>query len=331
MIYLPTQCDKSKFHKLLIFLKGYGQFASLLARREVSALHAHVASRSSFLRKSVFIMSSFVAGKPVIFHLHGGEFMQYYAQECGPLRKWLIRFILDHCAVVVVLSRAWQVILARITKSRNVVCIPNPVLFQTPNKLRSPRESRTLLFLGRVKKEKGLYDLFEAVAKLSIQFPDLRIFAGGDGNIKELSEHAGQLRIQGRVTFFGWVEGDQKQDLLARATIFVLPSYNEALPVAILEAMAVGLPIISTTVGGIPDAVENGVEGLLIAPGNVDALVTAIAKLLLDPELRQQMGEAAVRKVRGQFSSDRIIRRIETLYTNLGAMPVSTEHPANLS
>ena len=329
--YLPTHCDKTKLHKLVMVMKSYGEFVALLTRRKVAALHVHVASRTSFLRKSLFIMVSFAASRPVMFHLHGGEFMQYYHEECGVLLKWLVRFVLDRCAVVVVLSRSWQISLASITKNKNVVCVSNPVLFPMSSKLRSPRELCTLLFLGRLQREKGLYELFEAVTKLSPRFPDLRLFAGGDGNIKELTEHAGRLGIQGRITFLGWVQGDQKEDLLARATIFVLPSYNEGLPVGILEAMAAGLPVVSTAVGGIPDVIENGVEGILIPPRDTIALYMAMERLLLSPMLRQQMGESALRKVQNQFASDRVVPKIETLYAKLGAMPVPEEILSNLN
>lgn len=329
ILYITTHCDKNILHKLLIVIKSYIKFVALLAGGRIGLLHAHVASRSSFLRKSMFILLALAARKPVIFHLHGGKFVQYY-DEGSIVRKWLVRFILDHCAVVAGLSSSWQVNLTKITKNKNIVCIPNPILLQGPGKLLLAREPHTLLFLGRLQREKGIYELLDAMAKLSLQFLNIRLFAGGDGNSKELTEHACRLGIIDKITFLGWVQGSRKADLLARATVFVLPSYNEGLPVGILEAMAVGLPVISTTVGGIPDAVENGVEGLLIAPRNVDALVAAIAKLLRNPELRQQMGEAAVRKARDQFSSDKVIRRLETLYAKFGAMPVSAENLANL-
>ena len=331
VVYLPTHCDKGNLHKFLIVIKGYAKFMGLLARGQVGLLHAHVASRSSFLRKSMFILLAVAARRPVIFHLHGAEFMQYYHEECGAVRKCFVRFVLDHCAVIIGLSRSWQANLVKITSNRNVICIPNPVSFQNRSALQLPREPVTLLFLGRLEKRKGIYQLLEAIAKLSPSFPKIRLLAGGDGDLKNVAEHAGQLGIQDRITLLGWVQGSQKEDLLARATLFVLPSYNEGLPMGVLEAMAAGLPVISTTVGGIPDAVEDGVEGLLISPGNVDALCAAIKKLFLSSQLRQQMGEAAVRKVRDQFAPNRVVPKIEALYGKLGATPILESNVVNLS
>lgn len=331
IVYLPTQCDKSTVRKLLIVIKGCRKFVSLLARGQVGVLHAHVASRSSFLRKSMFIMLTVAARRPVIFHLHGGEFMQYYHEECGALRKWFVRFVLDHCAVIIGLSHSWQANLTKITSNGNVVCIPNPVSFQKRNTLQSPREPATLLFLGRLERGKGIYELLEAIAKLSPSFPKIRLLAGSDGNIKDVADHARKLGIQDRIELLGWVQGSQKEELLARATLFVLPSYNEGLPMGVLEAMAAGLPVVATAVGGIPDAVEDGVEGLLVSPGNVDALCAAIEKLLLSSQLRQQMGEAAVRKVRDQFAANRVVPKIDTLYVELGATPVLETNVVNPS
>lgn len=126
------------------------------------------------------------------------------------MRKWFVRFVLDHCAVIIGLSRSWQANLTKITSSRNVVCIPNPVSFQKLNTLRSPREPATLLFLGRLEKRKGIYQLLEAIAKLSPSFPQIRLLAGGDGRLENVAEHARQLGIQDRITLLGWVQGSQK-------------------------------------------------------------------------------------------------------------------------
>lgn len=331
IVYLPTHCDEDTLSKLLIVMKSYVVFICLLARGQVGLLHAHVASRSSFLRKSMFILVAVAARRPVIFHLHGGSFMQYYHNECGAMHKWFVRFILDHCAVIVGLSPSWQASLTGITKNRKVVCIPNAASFQSREIPQLPRESGTLLFLGRLERAKGIYELLEAIAKLSSSFPGIRLLAGGDGDNKSVSERARQLGIQDRIALLGWVQGNQKEDLLARATLFILPSYNEGLPMGVLEAMAAGLPVVSTTVGGIPDAIEDGVEGLLIPPGDVDALCTAIEKLLLSSQLRQQMGESAMRKVRDHFSPNRIILKIETLYGELGVSPTLSSNVLTLS
>src|SRR5690606_18209745 len=94
----------------------------------------------------------------------------------------------------------------------------------------------------------------------------------------------------GEVEFPGWVEGEAKELMFAHAGIYALPSYMEALPRGILEAMAAGLPIVASRIGGIPDVIEDGVNGILIRPGDIDGLVDALLGLIEAPERRAAMG-----------------------------------------
>ena len=102
-----------------------------------------------------------------------------------------------------------------------------------------------------------------------------------------------RLRLSGNVRFLGWVGPEQRDQILKEADIFILPSYNEGLPMAILEAMAWGLPIITTPVGGIPEVLIQGQNGLLVEPGNVNQLSKSIQYLMQDMALRQSMGKCS--------------------------------------
>jgi glycosyltransferase involved in cell wall biosynthesis len=197
------------------------------------------------------------------------------------------------------------------------VVIYNPVQLPSTITPFETRETHTLLFLGRLGERKGSYDLLRAVASISDDFPDLKLLMGGDGEIEKIRVEAQRLGIADKVELLGWVRGPDKTALLTRASVYVLPSYNEGLPMSVLEAMAAGLPVISTPIGGIPEAVTDGVEGNLVKPGDVDAFSAALRRLLSDPSLRRQMGEAARLKVETVFSMDRIVPQIEALYREL--------------
>jgi glycosyltransferase involved in cell wall biosynthesis len=119
----------------------------------------------------------------------------------------------------------------------------------------------------------------------------------------------------------GWVSGAAKDRELMQATIYVLPSYAEGLPMGVLEAMAVGTPTIATTVGGIPDAIENGVSGFLVEPGDVDALAARIEQLLADAGLRERFAAAAYAKVASDYGTQRVLAQVEELYKRLGVLP----------
>jgi glycosyltransferase involved in cell wall biosynthesis len=183
------------------------------------------------------------------------------------------------------------------------------------------REKFALLFLGRVGSRKGVIDLIEAVAKLAAQFPEIRLRVAGDGDIRGAARHAATLGISGNIEFLGWVRGEAKLQLLRQATIYVLPSYAEGLPMSVIEALAFGLPVVSTPVGGIPEAVSEGVEGFLVAPGSVDMLAARLAQLLSNPELRKQMGDRARRKAENAFAVECIVPTFDAVYAKLGITP----------
>jgi glycosyltransferase involved in cell wall biosynthesis len=132
---------------------------------------------------------------------------------------------------------------------------------------------------------------------------------------------AAELGLSDDVEVLGWVSGAAKQRVLAEGTIYVLPSYAEGLPISVLEAMEAGMPVVATAVGGIPDAIEDGAEGFLVSPGDINSLVNRISQLLQDSDLRSRMGLAAKMKVATFFSPASVLPQIEALYRALGAVP----------
>jgi glycosyltransferase involved in cell wall biosynthesis len=119
------------------------------------------------------------------------------------------------------------------------------------------------------------------------------------------------------VEVLGWINPDQKAEELARALVFTLPSYDEGLPMAMLEAMAAGKAIVVTPVGGIPEAVKDGENGLLVPAGDANALACALSKVLQDHLLRKSLGANARKTVETQFSTDVVLRELSRLYKEL--------------
>jgi glycosyltransferase involved in cell wall biosynthesis len=141
----------------------------------------------------------------------------------------------------------------------------------------------------------------------------------GDGEIAQTRAAIRTLRIDANVQVLGWVGPGEREQLLARAAVCVLPSYAEGLPMCVLEAMAAGVPVVASAVGGVPDVVTDGVEGLLVAPGDVAALAAALDRLLRADGLRRRMGTAGRRKAETTFSTRLVLPQIEDLYRQLGA------------
>lgn len=123
--------------------------------------------------------------------------------------------------------------------------------------------------------------------------------------------------IEGNISFPGWVCGSEKDKFLTEADVFFLPSYNEGMPMAILDAMGYALPIISTTVGGIPQIVQDGVNGYVGIPGDVDIFATRICELLSNPSKCRAFGEASLRIINTGYSLEAHIAKLEQIYISV--------------
>jgi len=173
----------------------------------------------------------------------------------------------------------------------------------------TPRPHRTrghrLLFTGRLAAVKGLPILLEAVARLAPEHPDIELLLAGDGPDRPaLEQRAADLGITDRVRFLGYQSSDQVRALLQETDVFALPSFAEGVPVVLMEAMASGVPVVTTRIAGIPELVEDDVSGFVVPPGDVAALVAAIDALLRDPSLRSRLGAAGRATVEREFDID---------------------------
>lgn len=318
--FLPTYVEGTLFQKLRIAFSSMNKLILMIALNKVAALHVHVARRGSIWRKTVFMAIAYVSRIPFIQHLHSGGFHDYYARQCGPVGQSIIRFFLNRAHCLIVLSPQWLAYLNGLTTNPDIRMIPNFVC--VPEfRGQEDRELFTLLFLGKLTHEKGIYDLIQAVSIIKDDFPALRLELCGNGDEKPVLEMISRLDLHDRIQLNGWVSGSKKNELLRKATLFVLPSYYEGIPIGVLEAMAVGLPVIASDVGGLPEVVESGVEGLLVQPGDVRGLADAMKRLLSQPEQRLKMGDAGRLKVHNQFSKPVVFKKLDTVYEDLGILP----------
>ncbi len=316
--YLETHRDGSKWRKLSYFLRAWLQFAWLLLSMQIRLIHVHHASHASFWRKLCFILPAFLFRVPVIIHLHGGGFAKFYGEESSSRVQALIRYVYNHAAAVVVLSKTWLEWCRSISSNPRVMAVYNPVAVPELVPF-AQREPATILFLGKIGENKGCYDLLQAAKTLRAEFPDLKICMAGDGEQARARELGDALGLGASLELPGWTNGAQKHLLLQRASIYALPSYFEGLPMSILEAMAYGVPIVSTPIGGIPEAVQDEVTGLLHPARDVAALTAALRRLLLDAALREKMGALARQKIEQSFSTQCILPQLEALYASVGA------------
>lgn len=174
------------------------------------------------------------------------------------------------------------------------------------------RELPIVLTCARLDDSKGHQFLFRAAAAI----PDALFALAGEGPLRaQLEAEAAALGLGDRVVFLG--RRNDVPDLLASCDVFVLPSLYEGTSLAVLEAMAAGCPVVSSAIGGTDELIEDGVSGLLVAPGDAAALAAAIARLLGDPELRASMATRARRHAQADFTREEMARRVEGVYAEV--------------
>jgi glycosyltransferase involved in cell wall biosynthesis len=187
--------------------------------------------------------------------------------------------------------------------------------------------SQIVLTVGHLSEIKGHVAFLRAAALLSASHPGCRFWLLGDettdkGARKRLESLARDAGILDRVEFLGW--RSDVPDVLRAADVVAMPSLNEGLPLALLEAMACGRPVVATPVGGVPEAIEDGRTGLLVPPDDAEALARAISTLLDDIELRSRVGQLARCTIEERFALPRVVRRIEDLYRQVAGRATPT-------
>jgi glycosyltransferase involved in cell wall biosynthesis len=278
----------------------------------VALLHVHVSRGASFWRKLACMAPAVCLGVPVVLHVHSGRFAAFY-EECGGLGRACIRWVLRRAARVLALSDEARTALQRLEPRARVSVLPNPIAvphWHAPLNAGPP----TVLFLGQLTAAKGVEDLIEAWPAVLRAVPQAELVLGGSGDMPALRALCEKRGVGASVQLRGWVTGDAKTALLKRAWVLALPSHHEALPMAVLEAMAAGVPVVATRVGGIPLAVDDGVCGRLIAPQDRSALAQSLIKVLRDTPQRHAWGQAARQKAASHFSAEVRVPELEALW-----------------
>ena len=180
----------------------------------------------------------------------------------------------------------------------------------------SESDAPVIGILANLRKQKGHLDVIDTLPSLCNQFPAIRfIFAGKDYTEGEAARRAAERGVKEHIVFPGFI--DDPKHLFGAADMFLLPSYWEGMPVSVLEAMAAGVPIIATPVGGVPEIIEDGKTGLLIPPGDREALLNALATLANRPELSRTLVDNARKRVVEHFDIDIMVKRYEHEYLKL--------------
>jgi len=315
----------STIYMFKAFVRALFALFEKLLKGEVDIVHIHLAERGSAVRKAIIALVTMAFNKPFIMHAHGCEFHSFHSQ-LPIIPKKLLNWVLQQSAYLIALSESWRdyyVNNCGLT-AEQVIVFPNPAEIPeyVPDRANSQQKLK-IAFLGRICKRKGVFDLLEAFAQLASQHQEKsELLLAGIGEIEEAKALAQRLEIKQHVTFPGWVDPDGRNKLLSDADVFLLPSYNEGLPMAVLEAMSWGLPVVTTPVGGIPELITNQETGLLVDPGNVPQLAEALESLIKNELLRLELGKAARKRV-APLDIKLYSRSLSELYFSVSGTPKS--------
>ncbi len=313
---LSTYPEDRQTNVYRFYFKQYLKLVKLLLFQEdIKILHIHSASNGSFVRKSFVLFMAKAFRKKVIMHIHGGKFREFY--QASKLKTWCIGSILGICDRVICLTDEWKELFQKELRLKNLEVVLNPVKAFPMVPVSKQFNQISLLFMGTITENKGIFELVQYLKQNPYFLSGkLKLFICGEGDNKKLSQYLTEVNSIQHIIYAGWVDGERKCQLLQYADVFILPSHYEGLPMAILEAMTAGIPIISTRVGGIPTVVKPRHNGWLIEPKSIEALGPILEEIMDDPSIISRFGRNA-RKDAETFHVTGIVSQLTNIYNSL--------------
>jgi glycosyltransferase involved in cell wall biosynthesis len=296
----------------LYFVRDFSRLVRALVRVRPEVALVHAAPSVSILRDWIFMVTARLAGAKVVCHYHGTLHARFPSVETR-IGRAVGRFLMSAAHRVIVLSPTYQREMGKAWKRDDLVWAPNVAdvaLFRdtpadTPAPWLAPGDS-AVLFVGRLSAPKGIYDLFDAIPRVIERHPEARFVLMGVAEREAMEAvvraEAERRGIAARLTFLGSLVGRDKAAAFVTSKMIVVPSWTEAFPLVIPEAMAAGLPVIATAVGAIPDFVKDGEDGFLVVPRKPSELAERICRLLDDESLRRRISERLRERAPREFA-----------------------------
>lgn len=316
MQFIPTWRNGNILVKIWYAVYSYVFFIwYMLFVRSVKIVHIQGAAFASFERNVFFVKVGKLFGKKVIMHMHCADFESYYNPS---KHKQRIVDTINACDLYLVLSDSWkQYFESNGVKSNIIKVLNNTITPPVTKRVKRSTDILNLLYLGVIGQRKGIYDILNALKDNKEMFEGkvvLRI--GGNQEEEKLQACINEYGLQGMVKFEGFVSGEKKIECLNWADVYILPSFNEGLPIGILEAMSYRHPIISTPVGGIPEVVKDGVNGIMVKPGNVQEIAKAISAFVGDKKLVEEYGMHSIELVK-PYLPETVFAALSEMYSHL--------------
>lgn len=280
-------------------------------------VHIHTSSYWSFLENSCYVLISKIFRQKIVIHIHGSDFDDFYLNASTFTQKYVQR-ILNYANYIVALSEYWENFFEDKIKVNNIVIIRNSVnasKYNTKTIKDNSNKNLSVLFIGgQDSKRKGAYDIIKAMPLIINEIENVKFIFIGKGQIEEIKRMCKELNLEDHVQILDFVPEESKISFFNNSDVFVLPSYAEGLPISLLEAMASGLPIVSSNVGGIPEVIIEEINGYLIHPGDYKELASKVLILLKNDQLRNTIGNNNICKINVEHDTKVIVSSISSLY-----------------
>ncbi len=306
-VWLETQINANKIVKLWYLIKGYSKGFYMIPKYDI--IHFQTEPRKGTQTLFFLFLYSKFLRKKIVVQYHVGNQLQ----KC--IHLWRFKFWLKHADKSLFLGDTWKrQMQSLIPNINNADYLYNPVPLQ--NKQDVP--NRYFLFAALFRANKGCDILIKAFAKIAHKYPDWKIILCGSGDYKpQIDKLIRDYNLFQQVELPGWIQGDEKRKYYQNAYAYCMCSYQEGLPMSVLEAMSYGVPIITTPVGCLQEFLVDKESALFFDYGNIDALANALESLIENESLRNKIANNGYNLVKKKFDTEIISERLSLIYDSL--------------
>ena len=313
LTYIATATRSNKFIKIVFFINSLRKIIWILATKHIDIVHIHMAEKTSVSRKIVVIKVTKLFHKKVLVQMHAGPFLEWYT-TLPHSKQSKIKRVLNYTDKFCVLGEYWKKQFSSVIDAKKIEVLYNGT--DCPNENPYNINAKQISFFGHLKKEKGIFELLNAIETLNGLLPeDIKVNLCGTSDEFDIEQYINDHNLNGRVIFRGWVDGKEKESIIRNTAITVLPTYKEGLSMTVLESMANGIPVVTTNITTMPELLGGIVP--LADVGDSNSIANLLNKLITDKNYRSEVSNKEFDKVKSEFTVDKIVEKTLQLYSEL--------------
>ena len=305
--WIETQINSSsKFYKILYLLKGIIKGAFIIPQYDI--IHFQTTPGKGMITLFPHFFYTLLWRKKIIAQLHMGNQIEGYVNDLS------FKFWTKHANLILFLGHTWEEKIKHyLPKQVKTDFIYNPI----PMQIQQTNYDKYFLYAAYFTENKGCDIFLKAFAQITKNYPDWKIIMCGTGDIKLVKRLIKEYKLENKVEMPGWIEGERKHLLFTHAGAYCMTSYQEGLPMSVLEAISYGIPVISTPVGCLPEVLQHEHSVLFFDFGNFEELAICMERIINDYNLRNQLSNEGYSIAQSCFSVNKITQKLETIYNHL--------------